>query len=86
MGLPHIEARTELISHPVGDDGILEALTDAFSAIDVDVYEQDTTIDDWTTSFALENIDWDSDEACRVSTVIWEHPTVVTSNEIRIFE
>jgi predicted ATP-grasp superfamily ATP-dependent carboligase len=87
MVLPHIEARSELISYHVDEgDGVLEALIDAFNAIDVDVYEMETTVDDWTSSCPIETIDWDADEPYRISTVIWDHPTVVTSDEIRIFE
>lgn len=87
MDLPSLSGQSQLITYQIGgDETMYEAITDAFRAIDVDVYQEDTTVEDWTEGCPIDSINWDLDSPCRVSTIIWDHPAVITADEIRIYE
>jgi hypothetical protein len=87
MILPQLPRESRLITYQISDDETeYEAITNAFRAIDVDVYNQDTAVADWAKDCPIETINWDSERPCRVTTIIWDHPIVLTSDEIRIYD
>lgn len=76
----------KLIEYPISDDEtVLEATFEAFEAIDFDVVGQETPIKSWIGDCAMTKINWNSEVNCRLTTVIWDHPTVVTSETVTIF-
>ncbi|WP_299334984.1 hypothetical protein [Haloplanus sp.] len=72
MKLPHIsEQLVPLTTYRIEADGtIYEAITDAFGAIGIDVYEQGTTLEDWTKDCPINMSMFHSEKLCRVSTII----------------
>lgn len=88
MTLPRLsEQQQPLITYEIEDgETVYEAITEAFGAIGVDVYEQKTTIEDWTKKCLLDLNLLDSEAPCRVSTIMWDRPIVITPGEIRIYE
>lgn len=87
MGLPQLSDHSRLITYQIDvEETMPEAITEAFNAIDFDVYQQDTTLQDWTKDCSVELSDWDSENPCRLSIILWGHPTVLTTDEIQIYE
>lgn len=87
MTLPRLsEQQPPLLTYQIEDgEPIYEAITEVFGAIGVEVYEEKTTIEDWTNGlFDLRLLN--SEGPHRVSTIIWDHPIVITPDEIRIYE
>lgn len=76
----------ELIEYRISnDETILEATFEAFEAIELDVVGQETTIESWVGDCAPDKINWNSEVTCRLTTVIWGYPTVITSETVTIF-
>lgn len=88
MTLPRLsEQQPPLVTYQIEDgETVYEAITEAFGAIGVDVYEQKTTIEDWIKKDLFDLSIHDSEAPWRVSTIIWDHPIVITPGEIRIYE
>lgn len=88
MMLPRLsEQQPPLVTYQIEDDEtVYEGITEAFGAIGFDVYEQKTTIADWTKKCLFDLSMLDSEAQCRVSTVMWDRPVVITPGEIRIYE
>lgn len=87
MTLPRLsEQQPPLVTYQIeGGESVYEAITEAFGALGIDVYEENTTIDDWTSGlFDLSMLG--SEAPWRVSTIMWDHPIVITPGEIRIYE
>lgn len=87
MVYPEIKDNEEkLIEYRISDDEtILEATNEAFGMLDLDVFGQETTIESWVGDCAPDRINWDSEASCRLTTVIWGYPTVITSETVTIF-
>ena len=87
MDLPRLsEQQCPLITYQFEDgETVYEAITQAFRAIDFDVYDQKTTVEDWTENAPIDGSVFESVEPCRVSTIIWDHPIVITPGEIQIY-
>lgn len=87
MAYPEIKDNEgELIEYRISnDETILEAMFDAFEAIELDVVGQETTIESWIGDCAMTQINWNSEVTCRLTTVIWDYPTVITSETVTIF-
>lgn len=87
MELPQLTAQSRLITYQIGnDETMFEAITNAFRSIDFAPYQQDSTIEEYTKDCSVDLSDWDSENSCRLSTIIWDHPTVLTTDEIQIYE
>lgn len=88
MTLPPLSKKPPpLITYQIEDgETFFEAISEAFGAIGLDVYGQETAIADWTQDGLIDLSVLDPDGPVRVSTVIWDHPVVVTPDEIRIYE
>jgi hypothetical protein len=62
-----------------------EAIVEAFLAVNIDVYQKDTTIHDWIEATALDAFSWSTNQSLQISTRIWDHTVVITSDQIRIY-
>lgn len=67
------------------DEGMAEAVVNAFLAADVDVYDQPTQLVDWINADVFENLEWRSDRPFYLGTRIWDHGVVMTPEEVRIY-
>lgn len=75
-----------LVSYPIGDEeSVCGAVVDAFLAANVDVFDRSSSIEQWIDTDALEGFDWRAGDPLYVSTAIWNHGVVVTSDEVRIY-
>lgn len=88
MLLPRLsEQQPPLITYQLEDDErVYEAIADAFGSIGFDVYNQETTIEDWVRKCPFDLDTSESMGPCRVSIIIWDYATVITCDEIRIYE
>lgn len=64
---------------------ILESVVEAFEALDFEVWDQETTIEHWVGDCAISRVNWNSGGSCRLTTVIWGHPTVITGETVTIY-
>lgn len=68
-----------------GGESMSEAIVGAFRAVNVDAFSEDTTLQEWVDTDALEGFEWSSDRPVAVSTRIWGHDVVVTAEAVRIY-
>lgn len=63
-----------------------EAIVDAFSAANVDVFRKDTLLENWICTDALDQFTFDSTGGLRyLSSRIWDHRVVLTDGTVRIY-
>lgn len=75
-----------LVTYPIGaDEEIAEAVVYAFEAIDIDVFEKSTQLNDWINTDAFAALGFDAGRPLYLSTRIWDHRVVITAEEIRIY-
>ena len=75
-----------LVSHTIGaDETVSEAIVGAFSEANVNVFAEETTLEEWIDTDGLEEFDWDSHRPFYVSSPVWDHQVVVTPDEVRIY-
>lgn len=88
MRLPRLsEQQPPLITYQIENgETVVDAVCEAFGAVGLDVYDQGTTIEDWTKRCQIDLSMLDSEHPCRVSIIIWDHPVVVTPDAIQIYE
>lgn len=67
------------------DEGMAEAVVNAFLAAEVNVYDRPTQLVDWINADVFENLDWRSDRPLYLCTRIWDHGVVITPEEVRIY-
>lgn len=86
MVYPEIRDEPKTLNYDIPDgENVHEAISNAFASLGLDVYEKDTTIEDWTKDCPVDVQDWESSTNCRVTTTIWNHPVVLTANRLRIY-
>lgn len=74
-----------LVTYSVGsEESIPIAITGAFRAIGASPSDRETVVEDWIDGDAIERLCRASDRHLRVSTVIWDHPVIITPEEIQI--
>lgn len=75
-----------LSRHSIGaDEPLAGAIAAAFRRADVDPYDRDTTLDDWVDCGTLGELGWDSNDALRVTTEVWGHPTAITAGAVTVY-
>ncbi|MFO7926849.1 MAG: hypothetical protein ACQET5_08590 [Halobacteriota archaeon] len=86
--LPSIQdGLTPLVTYAIEDDEtVVEAIVRAFGAAGVDTYDRDEPLYDWVPIDCLERFDWDSGRPLRVSTIIWDHPTIITDESVEVYD
>lgn len=67
------------------DEGMSEAVVNAFLAAGVDAFDRSTQLVDWVNADALENLSWSSDRPLYLCTRVWDHRVVMTPEEVRIY-
>lgn len=67
------------------DEPISEAILQAFLALDIDVFEKDSTLQDWIDIDLLNECDWDSTRPLTVTTRIWGYTVELTADDVRIY-
>lgn len=67
------------------DEGMAEAVVNAFLAADVDVYDRPTRLVDWLDADVFEILEWTSGRPLYLCTRIWDHGVVMTPEEVRIY-
>lgn len=78
---------TRLVTYPTGrTEDLNGSIIDAFLAADVDVFGKSTTLSDWINTDAVANIHYGSDRSVYLVARIWDHWTVVTTDEVRIYQ
>jgi hypothetical protein len=68
-----------------GSDSSVEAILSAFEETSLYVDEQDTVLHEWIDTDVIKALDGDPDPPFRLSTVIWDHPVVVTPNSATVY-
>lgn len=87
MVYPQVRDEPILLSYGISEDeSVYEAITNAFSSIEFDPFDAETTIADWTDDCPVDSQEGDATSDCRVTTTIWDHPIVLTDEDLRIFE
>jgi hypothetical protein len=75
-----------IVSYSISNnEEMTEAVVNAFYAANIDVEEKPTTLADWLHADVLRRIQWTTDRSVRLSTRIWDHWTVMTPEEVRIY-
>lgn len=76
-----------LVSYTIGSGTPnSEAVVDAFSAANVDVFRKDTLLENWICTDALDQFTFDSAGGPRyLSARIWDHRVVLTDGTVRIY-
>ena len=88
MEIPSLQRprRDLLVTYSIGSgERIPTAITKAFQATASDPWECETVVNDWIDGDAIDQLCRTSDRHLRVSTIVWNHPVVVTPEEIRIY-
>lgn len=82
----HEEGFGRLITYSVdGDESTCEAIVSAFDLGGVDVADTETVLHDWIDTDALERLNDAPGQTLRISTYIWDHPVVITSDAITVY-
>lgn len=68
-----------------GDEGMSEAVVNAFLAAGVEAFARPTQLVDWIDADVLENISWNSGRPVYFCTRVWDHRVVMTPDEVRIY-
>lgn len=68
-----------------GGESMSEATVMAFIAASVDVFDRETTLNDWIDPDALDRLDWQSDRPMYLLFPVWDHLVLVTPGEVRIY-
>lgn len=75
-----------LVRYPIeSGETVSEAIVHAFLTLGVDVFDRETTLQDWVDVGALEEFTWDSACHLYVSTQVWDRQVVVTADGVRIY-
>lgn len=67
------------------DETMNQSITEAFLALDIDIFELDTTLEDWVNTDALNRLAWDSDGPLTIISRIWDYDVVLSNESVRIF-
>jgi hypothetical protein len=86
--IPHLNERDLglVVAHSIGtDESVDRAVVAAFLEVNIDVFERETTLEEWVDTDALGAFDWCSGRPFYVSTPVWGYQVVVTPDEVRIY-
>lgn len=67
------------------EEEMSEAVVNAFLAANIDVFDKRTRLENWINSDVFNVLQWSSDRPLYLSTRIWDHQVVITSEEVRIY-
>lgn len=76
-----------LVTYSIGsEESIPVAITASFRAIGLNPTDQETVVEEWIDGDALDQLYRASGRHLRVSTNVWNHPVIITPEEIQIFD
>jgi len=67
------------------EEAMVEGVVNSFYAANIDVFEKPTQLYDWVNPDVFTLLQWSSNRPIYLSTRIWDHQVVITSEEIRIY-
>jgi PAS domain S-box-containing protein len=67
------------------DESMSEAILQAFFALDIDVFDMETTLQDWINTDPLDGFDWDSTHPLTITTRLWGYSVELTADDVRIY-
>jgi len=67
------------------EEEMVEGVVKSFNAANIDVSEKPTKLYDWVNPDVFTLLQWSSNCPIYLSTRIWDHQVVITSEEIRIY-
>ena len=67
------------------DEPMSESVLHAFLALDIDIFERDSTLQDWIDVDFLDEVDNLSVRPITITTRLWEYTVELTAGEIRIY-
>lgn len=67
------------------DEAMTESIIEAFLALGIDIFERDTTLQDWIYADALDGLAWRSERPLTLITRIWAYNVVLSDGEVRIY-
>lgn len=67
------------------DEEMSEAVVNAFLALDIDVFDKQTRLDDWIDTDIFRTLEWHAHRPLSLCVRIWDHRVTLTSEEIRIY-
>lgn len=84
--LPEVDDSDLVVSYtPGSEEGMHEALVNAFLVADVDVFDRPTQLADWIDPDAVTGLEWAADRSLYLCTRVWGRPVVVTADEVRVY-
>jgi len=70
---------------PDDDESMSEAILQAFFALDIDVFDMETTLQDWIDTDLIDGFDWDSARPLTITTRLWGYSVELTADEVQIY-
>lgn len=67
------------------DEAISHSIIEAFLALDIDIFERETTLEDWINTDALDKMAWCSERPLTLVTRIWAYSVVLSDGEVQIY-
>lgn len=89
MNLPALQRSDVdlLATYSIGsEESMPTAITEAFRSTGLNPADQETVVEDWIDGDALDQLCRAPDRHLRISTIIWNHPVIITPEEIQIFD
>jgi hypothetical protein len=80
-----LRENTVLVRRPLSDEAPSRAILHAFSELDVGLPTTGKRLADVADPDAIDRLVRTAGENVRISMVLWEHPVVVTTEEVRVF-
>lgn len=83
----HGEAHTDLLVtySRVADESVSEAIIQAFLALNIDIFEMDSTLQDWIDADLLDEFAWHSPTPPTITTCLWGYTVTLTADTVRIY-
>lgn len=67
------------------DEVMSQSIIDAFLALDIDIFERETTLHDWINTDALDGLAWSSERPITHVTRIWGYKVALSDEVVRIY-
>ena len=83
----HEQAHTDpLVTYSRDADELMsEAILQAFLALNIDIFDMETTLRDWINTDPLDGFDWDAARPLTITTRVWGYCVELTADDVRIY-
>jgi PAS domain S-box-containing protein len=68
-----------------GDEAMSHSIIEAFLALDLDIFDRETTLQDWIDTDALDGMAWSAERPLTIVTRIWGYKLALSAGEVRIY-